>query len=107
MTRMMNKALLLVVLLLTTSTDLSQVQLLKKPVLAPQGKSVIKPIQPIASNADLWAVQIARGQPNRTEAARRLKAQNIQVEAALAAIREVFGSASRQWHPSRCCQRAG
>ena len=92
MNKMMTKPVAMLALLLATSTAFSQVQLVKKPVLAPQGKPLIKPIGPIDPAALRSPAAIASNSPDRMEAARRLKSQNVPVDAALTALRKAFGS---------------
>lgn len=91
MNKMMTKPVAMLALLLATSTAFSQVPVLKKPILAPQLKPVIKPSRPIDSAGMLSPFVIAKGSPDHREAARRLKAHNIPDAPALGAIRGAFG----------------
>ncbi|MEP6907793.1 MAG: hypothetical protein ABI858_07430 [Pseudoxanthomonas sp.] len=91
MNRNMKNSMALIAMLLATTASLAQVPVLTKPVLAPQANQKIKPIvlkNPITVVSPLI---IARDSPDRAEAARRLKAQNIPVASALAALRSAFG----------------
>ena len=100
MSKMMKKSLALIALLLATTTAVAQVPVLKKPVLATEVKPTIKPaIKPViipnmlkTPTTAVIAADIASNSPNREEAARRLKSQNIPVAAALAALRSAFGA---------------
>lgn len=93
MSKIMKKTLTLIALLLVTTTAIAQVPVLKKPVvLAPQAKPAIPPAMLKTPITVVNAAGIASNSPNRDEAARRLKAQNIPVAAALAALRGAFGA---------------
>lgn len=91
MSKMMKKSLALIALLLATTTAIAQVPVLKKPVgLAPQIKPAIPPAMLKTPITVVNAASIASNSPNPEEAARRLKAQNVPVAAAVAALRSAF-----------------
>ena len=91
MSKMVKKSLAVIALLLATNTAIAQVPVLKKPVLAPQTKPAIPPVMLRTPITVVNAAGIASNSPNRGEAARRLKAQNVPVAAALTALRGAFG----------------
>ena len=90
MSRMSTKSLALIALLLATTTAIAQVPVLKKPVLAPQVKPAIPPAMLKMPITVVNAASIASNSPSPEEAARRLKAQNVPVAAAVAALRSAF-----------------
>lgn len=91
MGKMMNKSLALIALLLATTIVDAQVPMLKKPVvLAPQVKPALPPALLKTPITVVNAASIASNSPNPEEAARRLKAQNVPVAAAVAALRNAF-----------------
>ena len=90
MSKMMTKSLALIALLLATTTAIAQVPALKKPVLAPQVKPAIPPAVLKTPITVVNAASIASNSPSPEEAARRLKAQNVPVAAAVAALRTAF-----------------
>lgn len=96
MSKIMKKSLVLIALLMVASAAAAQTPVLKKPVLAPQAKPSIKPILPKTAITIVDAGAIARSSQNRTEAARRLKAQNVSSTAALSALRGAFGVGDRE-----------
>ena len=91
MSNMMKNSFALVALLLATTTAIAQVPVLKRPVvLAPQVKPAIPPAVLKTPITVVNPATIVSNSPNREEAARRLKAQNVPVAAALAALRNAF-----------------
>lgn len=96
MSKMMKHSLALVALLLATTAAIAQVPVLKKPVLAPQVKPAIPAVVLKTPITVVNAASIASSSPNRGEAARRLKAQNVPVAAALAALRNTFPDTGAQ-----------
>lgn len=92
----MKKSLALIALLMAATTAIAQVPVLQKPVLAPQTKPAIKPIVLRTPITVVNPAAIASNSPNREEAARRLKAQNIPAAAALAALRGAFSASGRE-----------
>lgn len=93
MIKMMKNSLALIALLLATTAAVAQVPVLKKPVLAPQVKPALPPAILKTPITVVNAASITSSSPNREEAARRLKAQNVPVAAALAALRNAFDNA--------------
>lgn len=91
MSKMMKNSLALIALLLATTTSIAQVPALKKPVvLAPQTKPALPPAVLKTPITVVNAASIASNSPSPEEAARRLKAQNVPVAAAVAALRNAF-----------------
>lgn len=91
MSNMMKNSFALVALLLVTTTAIAQVPVLKKPVvLAPQVKPAIPPAMLKTPITVVNPATIVSNSPNREEAARRLKAQNVPVAVALAALSNAF-----------------
>ena len=94
MSKMMKKSLALIALLLVASTAAAQQTVFKKPVLAPQVKPALPPAVLKTPITAVNAITIVSNSPNREEAARRLKAQNVPVAVALAALSNAFTGAS-------------
>ena len=93
MSKMIIHALAAIALLLATTTVIAQVPVLKKPVLVPQIKPAIPPAVLKTPITVVNAASITSSSPNREEAARRLRAQNVPVAVALAALRNAFDNA--------------
>ncbi|MEP6906449.1 MAG: hypothetical protein ABI858_00485, partial [Pseudoxanthomonas sp.] len=92
MSKIIKQSLTLIILLLATTAAIAQVPVLKKPLVpAPQIKPSVPPAVLKTPITVVNAAGIASNSPNREEAARRLKAQNVPVAAALPAIRNAFG----------------
>lgn len=96
MSTMIKQPLALIALLLATTTAVARVPVLKKPVLANQAKPAIPPVILKTPITVVNAVGIASSSPDRGEAARRLKAQNVPAAVAFAALRNAFPDTAAQ-----------
>ena len=94
MSKMMKNSLALVALILVAGNAVSQTPVLKKPVLAPQLKPTLPPAVLKTPITVVNPASIVSNSPNREEAARRLKAQNVPAAAALAALRSAFAGSN-------------